>query len=89
MNPKYKESNLKIKLGNVVSFNQVENQYKKVGYKNITMEGVQDTTNEINDFCFKRGKSWDFWTFMQPVPEDGVTYVNFNSSGDTLSYSIN
>ena len=53
MNSKYKESSLKIKLGNVVSEGQVENQYKKVGYKNITKESIEDTTKEINDYFSK------------------------------------
>lgn len=89
MNSKYKESSLKIKLGNVVSEGQVENQYKKVGYKNITKESIEDTTKEINDFCFKRGKGWSFWSNFITKSEDDIYYVHFNSVGDTLSYSIN
>ena len=47
------------------------------------------STKEINDFCFKRGKGWSFWSNFITKSEDDIYYVHFNSVGDTLSYSIN
>jgi hypothetical protein len=71
---------LKIKMGNMISENQIINQYKKIGFNS---SNIIDTVNDINDFLFKRNSFWKNNHY------DGENYyVIFTGNKERISYQI-
>jgi hypothetical protein len=70
-------------MGNMVSENQVINQYKKIGF---ISSNIQTILKDINDFLFKRNNSFDFW---KNDYYDGETYyLIFRGNKERISYEI-
>lgn len=71
---------LKIKKGTQVSVEKIKNIYKKL---NWSIDLVDETVNDINDFLANK---FSFWAFM--TEKKDIYFVTFSRTTSGLSYLI-